>query len=73
MWSFYADGHTVWFDGGKPARFLKWDQSGYTSDIREAISSDAWITCVHDFNQVRAEYWGENAKAIISSAGKGGD
>jgi hypothetical protein len=69
----YADGHTVWLDGNKPAKFLKWNQSGYTSDIREAVPSNTWITCAHNFNQVRSDYWGENAKAILSSAGKGVD
>jgi type II secretory pathway pseudopilin PulG len=68
----FCDGHTVWFDGNNPAKFLKWDQSGYTNDIREAIPSDTWITCAHDFDQVRSDYWGENAKAIISAAGTGG-
>jgi hypothetical protein len=68
----YCDGHIVWFDGSRPAKFLKWDKSGYSNDIRQAIPSSTWITCAHDFNQVRAEYWGENAKAIISAAGTGG-
>ncbi|MDR1590682.1 MAG: hypothetical protein LBR92_01645 [Puniceicoccales bacterium] len=44
----YCNGHVTWFDGSKPARFLKWNQSGYTSDIREAIPQTAWITCGND-------------------------
>jgi prepilin-type processing-associated H-X9-DG protein len=41
----YADGHVVWFDGGRPAKFLKWDKTGYTSDIRNALPTGTWITC----------------------------
>ncbi|MDR2812725.1 MAG: prepilin-type N-terminal cleavage/methylation domain-containing protein [Puniceicoccales bacterium] len=41
----YCDGHVTWFDGNKPAKFLKWDQSGYTNDIRGAVLSSTWITC----------------------------
>jgi type II secretory pathway pseudopilin PulG len=41
----YADGHAVWFDGGRSAKFLKWDKTGYTSDIRKAFPSGVWITC----------------------------
>ncbi|MDR2812705.1 MAG: hypothetical protein LBB05_02905 [Puniceicoccales bacterium] len=33
----FCDGHVTWFDGSKPAKFLKWDQSGYTSKIYEAV------------------------------------
>jgi competence protein ComGC len=40
----FCDGHTTWFDGSKPAKFLKWDQSGYTSDIREAVPVSAFIS-----------------------------
>jgi prepilin-type processing-associated H-X9-DG protein len=39
----FCDGHVTWFDGSRPTKFLKWDQSGYTSDIREAIPLDALI------------------------------
>jgi prepilin-type processing-associated H-X9-DG protein len=41
----FADGHVKWFDGDKPVMFLKWDQSGYTTDIRKAIPPGTWITC----------------------------
>jgi prepilin-type processing-associated H-X9-DG protein len=33
----FCDGHVTWYDGSKPAKFLKWDKSGYTSDIREVM------------------------------------
>ncbi|MDR0741020.1 MAG: type II secretion system GspH family protein [Puniceicoccales bacterium] len=33
----FCDGHVTWFGGDKPAKFLKWDQSGYTSNICEAV------------------------------------
>ncbi|MDR0741110.1 MAG: hypothetical protein LBF34_05375 [Puniceicoccales bacterium] len=40
----FCDGHTTWFDGSKPAKFLKWDQSGYTNNIQEAVPSSAFIS-----------------------------
>jgi prepilin-type processing-associated H-X9-DG protein len=40
----FCDGHVTWFDGDKSARFLKCDQSGYTSDIREAVPDSAFIS-----------------------------
>jgi prepilin-type processing-associated H-X9-DG protein len=40
----FADGHVTWFDGSKPAKFLKWDQSGYAVNIREAIPDEAYIS-----------------------------
>jgi hypothetical protein len=40
----FCDGHTTWFDESKPAKFLKWDQSGYSSDIREAVPVNAFIS-----------------------------
>jgi prepilin-type processing-associated H-X9-DG protein len=39
----FCDGHVTWFDGNKPAKFLKWDGSGYTSNIREALPNVAKI------------------------------
>jgi type II secretory pathway pseudopilin PulG len=33
----FGDGHISWFDGSKPAKFLKWDGSGYTNNIVEAL------------------------------------
>jgi prepilin-type processing-associated H-X9-DG protein len=69
----YADGHVTWFEGDKPAKFLKWDQSGYTSDIRQTVPSSTWITCTNDINKVKAAYKGENALAIICHAGTGGE
>jgi Tfp pilus assembly major pilin PilA len=68
----FCDGHTIWFDGSKPAKFLKWDGMGYTSDIRYAVPSSAWITCTSDLNTVSANYKKEDAPAIIGVQGKGG-
>ncbi|MDR2371647.1 MAG: type II secretion system GspH family protein [Puniceicoccales bacterium] len=62
----YCDGHITWFDGSKPARFLKWDQSGYTSDIREAVPFNSEIACGH-----QNMYKGNNAKLITWDYGKG--
>jgi hypothetical protein len=64
----YCDGHTTWFDGSKPAKFLRWDQSGYTSDIRYAVPTNAKITYAHQGNI----YKGNNAKLITWDYGEGG-
>jgi prepilin-type N-terminal cleavage/methylation domain-containing protein len=40
----FGDGHTQWFDGSKPAKFLHWNGQEYTSDIREAVPSGALIS-----------------------------
>ncbi|MDR2812642.1 MAG: hypothetical protein LBB05_02545 [Puniceicoccales bacterium] len=50
----FCDGHTTWFDGSKPAKFLKWDRSGYTNNIRETLAKDVLITCGYNVrNNVR--------------------
>ncbi|MDR2371705.1 MAG: type II secretion system GspH family protein [Puniceicoccales bacterium] len=61
----FCDGHVTWFDGSRPARFLKWDQSGYTSDIREAVPFNSEITCGH-----QGMYEGNNTKLITWDYGK---
>ncbi|MDR1591049.1 MAG: hypothetical protein LBR92_03595, partial [Puniceicoccales bacterium] len=33
----FADGHVTWFNGDKPAKFLKWDGKSYTSNIAETL------------------------------------
>ncbi|MDR2812550.1 MAG: prepilin-type N-terminal cleavage/methylation domain-containing protein [Puniceicoccales bacterium] len=67
----YCDGHVTWFDGSRPAKFLKWDQSGYTTDIRGAVPSSTWITCGD--REVNANYMNSNNQLVIlSSAGTGG-
>ena len=40
----FIDGHVKWFDGKRAARFLKWDQTGYTSNILEAIPESSFIS-----------------------------
>jgi hypothetical protein len=67
----FCDGHTTWFDGSKPARFLKWDQSGYTSNIREAIPSSAFIACGNDGTKI--DYISDGQLVIFYHAGTGGD
>jgi prepilin-type processing-associated H-X9-DG protein len=70
----YADGHVTWFDGSKPAKFLKWDKSGYTSDIRQAVPSSTWITCGNE--KTRMDYKsedGSNSLVILYHAGTGGE
>ncbi|MDR2372410.1 MAG: hypothetical protein LBD60_04665 [Puniceicoccales bacterium] len=33
----FGDGHVTWFDGDKPAKFLKWTGDGYTNNIQDAL------------------------------------
>jgi hypothetical protein len=61
----FCDGHTTWFDGNRPAKFLKWDQTGYTSDIRYAVPTNAEIACGHN-----GIYKGNNSKLITWDRGK---
>jgi hypothetical protein len=69
----FCDGHTVWYDGSKPARFLKWDRSGYTSDIREAVPTGTVISCVHPSTTIKSPYNTEDTPAFIHTTGTGGD
>jgi hypothetical protein len=39
----FCDGHTTWFDGSRPAKFLHWNQQEYTTDIRKAVPKVAKI------------------------------
>ena len=43
----YLDGHVRWFDGKRPARFLKPDKSGYSSNIADAVPDGATFSCGH--------------------------
>ncbi|MDR2200553.1 MAG: hypothetical protein LBN94_00345 [Puniceicoccales bacterium] len=63
----YRDGHVVWFDGSKPAKFLKWDKSGYTNDIRQALPSTAHIVCGDNLN---TDYTSDGFVVIINSYGE---
>jgi prepilin-type processing-associated H-X9-DG protein len=57
----FCDGHVTWFNGSRPAKFLKWDQSGYTLNIREAVpnTGQIWIGCADC-----GAYRGKNPKLI---------
>ncbi|MDR1366687.1 MAG: prepilin-type N-terminal cleavage/methylation domain-containing protein [Puniceicoccales bacterium] len=46
----FGDGHAKWFDGDRPAIFLKWNQNSYSNDIRDAIPNSAFISCGHLMN-----------------------
>jgi hypothetical protein len=67
----YCDGHTTWFDGNKPAKFLKWDQLGYTSDIRQTVPNSTWITCGND--GTKTNYTSDGSLVILYHAGTGGN
>ncbi|MDR2371649.1 MAG: type II secretion system GspH family protein [Puniceicoccales bacterium] len=67
----YCDGHITWFDGSKPAKFLKWDQSGYTSNIREAVPNSTWITCGNP--GIETNYTSNGQLVILYHVGTGGD
>jgi prepilin-type processing-associated H-X9-DG protein len=62
----FCDGHVTWFDGSKPAKFLKWDQTGYTPDIRQAVPPRSEITCAHS-GEI---YKGNNSKLITWDYGQ---
>jgi prepilin-type N-terminal cleavage/methylation domain-containing protein len=66
----YCDGHVVWFDGSRPAKFLKWDKSGYTSDIRYAVPNAAWITCGNE--GTKTDYTSDGQLVLLYHAGTGG-
>jgi prepilin-type processing-associated H-X9-DG protein len=69
----YCDGHVTWFDGSHPARFLKWDRTGYTSDIRYAIPSDCSIHCGDGGDRnYRSDPNDANALVILGMNGQGG-
>lgn len=65
----FGDGHVRWYDGDEPAVFLKWDKSGYTHDIREAIPNGATIT---SGNGLRSDLKDESATLLINQSGTGG-
>jgi prepilin-type processing-associated H-X9-DG protein len=66
----YADGHVVWFDGSKSAKFLKWDKSGYTSDIRETVPNSTFITC--GCPGTKTDYTSEGQLVLLYHQGTGG-
>ncbi|MDR2200952.1 MAG: hypothetical protein LBN94_02490, partial [Puniceicoccales bacterium] len=63
----YCDGHVVWFDGSKPAKFLKWDKSGYTNDIRQAIppSSSSYDIITSCGGDVKNNYTSDDGSLVI--------
>ncbi|MDR1590579.1 MAG: prepilin-type N-terminal cleavage/methylation domain-containing protein [Puniceicoccales bacterium] len=67
----FCDGHISWFDGSKPAKFLKWNGQGYTNDIREAVPNSAFITCGND--GVETDYRSDGQLVILYHDGTGGD
>jgi prepilin-type processing-associated H-X9-DG protein len=67
----YCDGHVTWLDGDRPAKFLKWDQLGYVTDIREAVPSSAWITCGNE--GTKTNYMSDGSLVILYHAGTGGE
>jgi prepilin-type processing-associated H-X9-DG protein len=66
----YCDGHVTWFDGSRPAKFLKWDQSGYSADIRDAVPSSAFISSGFAMNDNIKD--SDNSLLIIQHFGTGG-
>jgi prepilin-type processing-associated H-X9-DG protein len=46
----FCDGHVKWFDGDKPVKLLKYDQSGYTSNILETQPPNVQFSCGYKVN-----------------------
>jgi hypothetical protein len=67
----YCDGHSVWFDGSRPAKFLHWNGQKYTSNIREAIPNSAFLTCGDSFTNTN--YKSDGSLVILYHAGTGGN
>ncbi|MDR2372444.1 MAG: type II secretion system GspH family protein [Puniceicoccales bacterium] len=67
----YCDGHTVWFDGNKPAKFLHWNGQKYTSDIRQTVPSSTWISCGNP--RTKADYTSDSQLVVLRSRGTGSD
>jgi prepilin-type processing-associated H-X9-DG protein len=68
----YADGHVVWFDGDKPAKFLHWNGEQYTSNIRQTVPNSTWITCSKE-GAVNITYKSEGSLVVLYHPGTGGD
>jgi prepilin-type processing-associated H-X9-DG protein len=68
----YADGHVVWFDGSKPARFLHWNGEQYTSNIRETVPNSTWILCGAQ-GGIKTDYKSEGSLVVLSNQGTGGE
>ncbi|MDR2200901.1 MAG: prepilin-type N-terminal cleavage/methylation domain-containing protein, partial [Puniceicoccales bacterium] len=66
----YGDGHIVWFDGSKPAKFLKWDKTGYSTDIRNALPNNTFISSGWNMNTNIKDT--DGSLLIIYHAGTGG-
>jgi prepilin-type processing-associated H-X9-DG protein len=66
----FCDGHVTWFDGDKPAKFLRWDGKGYANDIREAVPDSVFITCGNE--RTKTDYESDGELVILCNAGTGG-
>jgi prepilin-type processing-associated H-X9-DG protein len=65
----FCDGHVTWFDGSRPTKFLKWDQSGYSTDIRYAVPNKAKI----GNGGVRNVPKGQYSNLVMWGSGTGGE
>jgi hypothetical protein len=63
----FCDGHTTWFDGSKPAKFLHWNGQQYTSDIRQTVPNVAKIGSGHVHKSPTAQY----SNVVIWGSGTG--
>jgi hypothetical protein len=67
----YCDGHTVWFDASRPAKFLHWNQKEYTTDIRKTVPNSAFISCCN--GNGNANYKSDESLVILYHFGTGGN
>jgi hypothetical protein len=67
----YCDGHTTWFDGSRPAKFLHWNGQQYTSNIRETVPNSTLIACGN--RGTKTDYRSDGSLVILYHAGLGGN
>lgn len=63
----FGDGHVKWFDGSKPAVFLKWDKSGYSNNIQDAVPDEATISSGRGVSVP-----GDASNLLVNQPGTGG-
>jgi prepilin-type processing-associated H-X9-DG protein len=66
----FCDGHVTWFDGNRSTKFLHWNGQEYTTNVRQAVPSSAFITCGN--GATKTDYKSDGSLVILRHAGAGG-